>query len=92
MKVEAFFFIFCLANIFMLRMLWVLVKSNEARLERLERAKQVPVVKAPSPQVAQQTRQVFEKPIVPGAKPVTSLEIGAGRLSFDDENQVAEWI
>ena len=36
--------------------------------------------------------QHYEKPIVPGAKDVKPLPIGGGRLNFDDENQVAEWI
>lgn len=34
----------------------------------------------------------YEKPVVPGAKDVKPLPIGGGRLNFDDENQVAEWI
>ena len=36
--------------------------------------------------------QHYEKPVVPGAKDVKPLPIGGGRLNFDDENQVAEWI
>ena len=34
----------------------------------------------------------YEKPVVPGAKDVKPLPIGGGRLNFDDENQIAEWI
>ena len=36
--------------------------------------------------------QQYEKPVVPGAKDVKPLPIGGGRLNFDDENQVAEWV
>lgn len=36
--------------------------------------------------------QHYEKPVVPGAKDVKPLPIGGGRLNFDDENQVAEWV
>ena len=34
----------------------------------------------------------YEKPVVPGAKDVKPLLIGGGKLNFDDENQIAEWI
>ena len=60
MKVEAFFSVFCVMNLGFLYFLWKLVQANEARLERLERAKPIPTVKAPSPVVAQQTRQIEE--------------------------------
>lgn len=33
----------------------------------------------------------YEKPVVPGAKPVKAVQIGGGRLEFDIDNQVAEW-
>ena len=36
--------------------------------------------------------QHYEKPVVPGAKDVKPLLIGGGKLNFDDENQIAEWI
>ncbi len=36
--------------------------------------------------------QHYEKPVVPGAKDVKPLPIGGGRLEFDSDNQVAEWI
>jgi len=34
----------------------------------------------------------YEKPVVPGAKPVKAVQIGDGKLNFDEQNQVAEWI
>lgn len=36
--------------------------------------------------------QHYEKPVVLGAKDVKPLLIGGGKLNFDDENQIAEWI
>ena len=36
--------------------------------------------------------QQYEKPVVPGAKPVKAVQIGDGKLEFDSEAQVAEWI
>ena len=36
--------------------------------------------------------QHYEKPVVPGAKPVKAVQIGDGKLNFDEQNQVAEWI
>lgn len=34
----------------------------------------------------------YEKPVVPGAKPVKAVQIGDGELNFDEQNQVAEWV
>ena len=34
----------------------------------------------------------YEKPVVPGAKPVKAVQIGDGKLNFDERNQVAEWV
>lgn len=39
-----------------------------------------------------QPKQVFEKLIVKNAKEVKPLEIGDGRMRFDAEAQIAEWI
>jgi len=33
----------------------------------------------------------YEKPVVPGAKETTSLQIGGGKLNADQENHVYEW-
>jgi ABC-type lipoprotein release transport system permease subunit len=48
------------------------------------------VVSAPQP--TKPEKQSFEKPIIPGAKEVKPFQIGDGKLKFDEENQVAEWI
>lgn len=37
-------------------------------------------------------KQIFEKPIVKNAKEVKPLEIGDGRMRFDADAQIAEWI
>ena len=37
-------------------------------------------------------KQIFEKPIVKNAKEVKPLEIGDGRMRFDSEAQIAEWL
>ena len=58
------------------------VKSLEARKPELEKRVQVPVP----------PKQIFEKPIVKNAKEVKPLEIGDGRMRFDAEAQIAEWI
>jgi hypothetical protein len=39
-----------------------------------------------------QAKQIFEKPIVKNAKEVKPLEIGDGRMRFDAEAQIAEWV
>ncbi len=58
------------------------VKALEARKPEPEKRVQAPV----SP------KQIFEKPIVPGAKETTSLQIGGGKLHADQENHVYEWV
>ena len=64
-------------------------KQHNARLTTLERRepeKRVVVQEKPQP------KQIFEKPIVKNAKEVKPLEIGDGRMRFDAEAQVAEWV
>jgi hypothetical protein len=62
----------------------------DSRVTALENQKPAkPEPKAPE---RVQARQIFEKPIVPGAKEVQPLPIGGGKLKFDNENQVAEWV
>ena len=61
------------------------VKALEARKPEPERRVQAPV------QVVKQPMQ-YEKPVVPGAKPVKAVQIGDGKLNFDEQNQIAEWI
>ncbi len=64
-----------------------LKRQTNARLTTLERRepeKRVTVQEKP--------KQIFEKPIVPGAKETTSLQIGGGKLHADQENHVYEWV
>ena len=60
------------------------VKALEARKPEPEKRVQAPV------QVVKQPMQ-YEKPVVPGAKETTSLQIGGGKLNADQENHVYEW-
>lgn len=58
------------------------VKALEARKPEPEKRGVVPVP----------PKQIFEKPIVKNAKEVKPLEIGDGRMRFDAEAQIAEWV
>lgn len=53
-----------------------------------------PPIRVSAPKQEQAPRAIvsYEKPVVPGAKDVKPLPIGGGRLEFDIDNQVAEWI
>jgi hypothetical protein len=62
--------------------------EHAARLTRLETRQPGKV----EPKAPEKPKQIFEKPVVPGAKEVQPLPIGGGRLQFDNENQIAEWI
>jgi hypothetical protein len=64
-------------------------KQTTDRLTRLE-TRQHGKVEVKS--VPVQPKQIFEKPIVPGAKEVKPLPIGGGKQVLDYETQVAEWI
>lgn len=64
-------------------------KQHNARLATLERREPEKRVQA---QEKPQPKQIFEKPIVKNAKEVKPLEIGDGRMRFDPEAQIAEWI
>jgi hypothetical protein len=63
-------------------------KQTNDRITRLE-ARQPGKQEAKAAPV--QAKQVFEKPVVPGAKETTSLQIGGGKLHADQENHVYEW-
>lgn len=63
--------------------------ANEARIKALEARKPEPEKRV---QVPVSPKQIFEKPIVKNAKEVKPLEIGDGRMRFDAEAQIAEWI
>jgi len=62
----------------------------DSRVTALENQK--PAKSEPKALERVQARQVFEKPIVKNAKEVKPLEIGDGRMRFDEEAQIAEWI
>jgi hypothetical protein len=83
------FFIFASVQSYWLYRLWIASDNHAARIAALEQNKPKAVVSAPQPI---QSRQIFEKPVVPGAKQVKPFQIGDGRLQFDEENQIAEWI
>jgi hypothetical protein len=73
---------------FALYQVYELRKQTNARLTRLETRQPVKVEAKAAP-VA---KQIFEKPVVKNAKEVKPLEIGDGRMRFDAEAQIAEWI
>jgi len=74
---------------YLLWQLWRTSDEHAAKIRLLETRQPV----KPEPKAAPTpARQIFEKPIVPGAKEVQPLPIGGGRLKFDNENQVAEWV
>ena len=64
-----------------------LKRQTNARLTTLERREPEKRVT-----VQEKQKQIFEKPIVKNAKEVKPLEIGDGRMRFDAEAQVAEWV
>ena len=72
--------------LYQIRQLRVEHNARITTLERREPEKRV------QPQEKPQPKQIFEKPIVKNAKEVKPLEIGDGRMRFDAEAQVAEWI
>lgn len=81
-----------LASFIQFYWLYRLIKKSDehnARLTTLERRDHEKRVTA---QEKQQPKQIFEKPIVKNAKEVKPLEIGDGRMRFDADAQVAEWI
>jgi len=84
------FFIFASIQSYWLYCLWVASDNHAVRIAALEHNKPKAVVQAPQP--TKPERQIFEKPVIPGAKEVKPFQIGDGKLKFDEENQVAEWI
>ena len=61
----------------------------DARITKLSQPP-IRVVAPKEPETRVSTQ--YEKPVVPGAKPVKAVQIGDGKLNFDEQNQVAEWI
>jgi len=80
--------IYVLASVTAFYVLFARMKAAEARLAQLETQQPKPEPKA----APVQPKQIFEKPIVKNAKEVKPLEIGDGRMRFDAEAQIAEWI
>jgi len=76
---------------FALYQLQDLKRQTNARLTTLERREPQPE-KRVQVQEKPQPKQIFEKPIVKNAKEVKPLEIGDGRMRFDPDAQVAEWV
>ena len=62
-----------------------LSEAHEARIKVLER-------REPEKRVVAPVQAAYEKPVVKNSKEVKPLEIGDGRMKFDPEAQVAEWI
>ena len=60
----------------------------DARIAKLNQ----PHIRVVAPREDPKQPAQYEKPVVPGAKPVKAVQIGDGKMSFDPENQVAEWI
>ena len=79
---DALFIILAAFALYQVAELGKRVKALEARKPELEKRGVAPVP----------PKQIFEKPIVKNAKEVKPLEIGDGRMRFDAEAQIAEWI
>jgi len=87
--IALFALILALTNFLLIYGLHKLHTAHERRIKAME-------ARNPEPEKRVQTpvppKQIFEKPIVKNAKEVKPLEIGDGRMRFDAEAQVAEWI
>jgi hypothetical protein len=88
--INIFLFVLAFIQAYWLYRLMAISDSHAARITALEQNKPKAVVSAPQP--TKPERQIFEKPVIPGAKEVKPFQIGDGKLKFDEENQVAEWI
>jgi len=80
--------IYAIATATAFYVLFVRMKAAEARITRLEIRQPKPEPKA----APAQAKQIWDKPVVPGAKEVKPLPIGGGKQVLDYETQVAEWI
>ena len=87
--IATFALILAATNFLLIYGLHQLHTANERRIKALESRKPEPEKRV---QAAVPTKQIFEKPIVKNAKEVKPLEIGDGRMRFDSEAQIAEWI
>jgi hypothetical protein len=86
----ALFFFIQIAFVYGFYRVHLQLMNHEKRLTAFEQSKSKIIVQAPQP--TKPEKQSFEKPVIPGAKDVKPMFIGDGRLQFDEENQVAEWI
>jgi hypothetical protein len=82
--------IYAIATATAFYVLFVRMKAAEARITRLETRQ--PVKPEPKAVEKPQPKQIWDKPVVPGAKEVKPLPIGGGKQVLDYETQVAEWI
>ena len=81
--------IYAIASVVTFYVVFARMKAYEARLTRLEN--QQKEQEAPKkPKIV--FNKVDEKPVVPGAKDVKAIQIGDGKLNFDEQNQIAEWV
>ena len=81
--IATFALVLAATNFLLIYGLHQLHTANERRVKALEARK-------PEPEKRVQAA-VYEKPVVPGAKETTSLQIGGGKLHADQENHVYEW-
>ena len=90
--IEAFLFLCAFVQLYWLYRLMKKSDEYERRIKALEARKPEPEKRVQAAvQVAKQPAQ-YEKPVVPGAKPVKAVQIGDGKLNFDEQNQIAEWV
>ena len=82
--IEAFLFLCTFVQWYWLYRLMKKSDEYEARIKALEARKPEPEKRVQAP--------TYEKPVVPGAKETTSLQIGGGKLNADQENHVYEWV
>ena len=90
--IEAFLFLCAFVQLYWLYRLMKKSDEYERRIKALEARKPEPEKRVQAAvQVAKQPAQ-YEKPVLPGAKPVKAVQIGDGKLNFDEQNQIAEWV
>ena len=90
--IATFALILAATNFLLIYGLHQLHTAHERRVKALEARKPEPEKRVQAPvQVVKQPAQ-YEKPVVPGAKPVKAVQIGDGKLNFDEQNQIAEWV
>ena len=81
--IAIFALILAATNFLLIYGLHQLHTAHERRIKALEARKPEPEKRV--------SATAYEKPVVPGAKETTSLQIGGGKLNADQENHVYEW-